>query len=766
MVEIRIHGRGGQGGVTLAKLIATARFLHGDSVQAFGLYAAERSGAPVQAFCRYDRGEVTNRNLIYEPDHVIVLDPTLIGPSIVEGLKPEGWVLLNTPESPEAFRDHFPGNRIGTVDATAIAREHGLGTRSVPIVNTALLGAALRLLDYPVEDAEAALDHLGFGGGNVGATRDAYGAVVGDGSARAVPEGPVEKPTAKAVPVGIDGARGPSFVAGDGGDLPGIRTGSWANEQPHRQQAVPPCNHVCPAGNDVQGFLHALAEDRTDDALAILLDTSPFPSVCGRVCPAPCMASCNRIPLDGAVNVRQLERYAGDHGVARVEKLDERAEQVAVVGSGPGGLTAAYHLARFGYTVTVFEAAPEVGGLLRSGIPDFRLPEDVLDRELDRIEGLGVTFVTDRAVDRFTLMRLAEDYDAVLVATGLQELRGLRLGVGNADGVEQGIVFLERARVGEVQLDGEEIMVVGGGNTAMDAARTALRLGARHVRVVYRRTREEMPAIREEIDEALEEGVEIDFLTQPVSVQPRVPDPSGGGNGDGTPARGPFVVTCRRMELGEPDGSGRRRPVEIPGSDHALSCDRIILALGQSPDLSVFPEGTEVREGDRLLGVLEKPVYALGDLATNHGTVSGAIGSGRRAAFHVHNTLADAGLPQEEVHHGRRPDVEVWKDEVVRPEAMRFHLFERSAPAEGATISLDRRLSTFEEIHDGLADPSEARRCLSCGVCNDCDLCITYCPEGVLKRVGGRLVFDYAYCKGCGVCVTECPRNVIFMSHL
>jgi NADPH-dependent glutamate synthase beta subunit-like oxidoreductase/NAD-dependent dihydropyrimidine dehydrogenase PreA subunit len=469
------------------------------------------------------------------------------------------------------------------------------------------------------------------------------------------------------------------------------------------------------------------------------------------------MDSCNRIHLDGAVNVRQLERFVGDRGSAVVDRLGRRPEQVAVVGSGPGGLTAAYHLARFGYAVTVFDAAPELGGLLRTGIPAFRLPREVLDREIGRIESLGVAFVTGYPVDRMGLVRLAQDFDAVLVATGLQELRALRLGIGETDGVEQGIVFLDRVRGSDERLDGEDVVVVGGGNTAMDAARTALRLGAESVRVVYRRSRDEMPAIREEVDEALEEGVAIDFLTQPVGARSET-----AGNGAG-PA---FTVTCRRMELGEPDESGRRRPVEVPDSDFEVRCDRLLLALGQSPDLSVFPEGTEVREGDALLGVIEKPVYALGDLATNHGTVAGAIGSGRRAAFHVHNTFNDTGLEAEPAHPARRTDVEVWSDEVVRPESLRFHLFEREGPHEGPTVTMERRTHTFDEVHGGLTDPSEAKRCLSCGVCNDCDLCLTFCPEGVLKRVGPDLVFDYAYCKGCGICVTECPRNVIYMSQL
>lgn len=750
MLEIRIHGRGGQGGVTLAKLIATSRFLQGRSVQAFGLYAAERSGAPVQAFCRFDDQVITKRNLIYEPDHVVVLDPTLVGPTILGGLKAGGWILLNSDRAPDSFSAEFPHNRIATVDATAIARSHGLGTRSLPIVNTGLAGAVARILEIPLEEMLASLDHLGFGGGNVNAASDAYAAV-----ATAEPRDVRVEATADTRPAGF--ARVPGFVNGAGGAAPKVMTGQWASEQPKRQQYVPPCNHVCPAGNDVQGFLHALAEERTDDALEILLRTTPLPSVCGRVCPAPCMASCNRIALDGAVNVRELERFAGDKGNVTLVPAQRRDGRVAIIGSGPAGLAAAYHLALYGYGVTLYEAGSHLGGLLRTGIPEFRLPDEVLDRECERILDLGVEVVTGVFVNRDRLLKVASNHDAVLVATGLQELRALRLGTGEDDLVMQGIDFLDQVRSGSAaRLDGEDIVVVGGGNSAMDAARSALRLGAKSARVVYRRTRNEMPAIREEIEEALEEGVIMDFLTQPQAIQ-RMSQADGD--------LGEQHLLCRRMELGEPDASGRRSPVEVPESDHAVGCHKVILALGQSPDLSVFPEGTEVREGTKLLGLLETPVYAVGDLANNDGTVAAAIGSGRRAALHIHQTLTGEVVVTGEQSRVRS-DVDVWHDEVIKADALRMHLFERHPGAGSEALDPKERRTTFDEIHHGLTDPSEARRCLSCGVCNECDICVTYCPEGVLKRVGHDLVFDYAYCKGCGICVTECPRNVVFMSHL
>lgn len=736
MIEIRIHGRGGQGGVTLAKLLSTIRFLKGDSVQAFGIYAAERSGAPLQAFCRYDSKPIANRNLIYEPDHIVVLDPTLIGGGIAMGLKSGGWILLNVPDGPEKYTDTLKGFRIAAVDATSIARSHHLGTASVPIVNTALAGAMGRLLGEDVASIHAALEHLGFVEGNLGASSEAFEAV-------ATIETPIQDAVMQ-IP-NISHARIPGLIDGNTGAVPKIHTGDWAIEQPLRQQFIPPCNHVCPAGNDVQGFLDALSKEDPDLALETLLRTTPFPGVCGRVCPAPCMEMCNRINLDEAVNVRDLERYAAEHGSFEVTRFGESDHRVAIVGSGPAGLSAAYHLGRLGYNVTIFEGGDELGGLLRTGIPPYRLPRNVLDQEIRRITDLGVKAQTNTFVDRDELITMAKEFDAILVATGLQELRSLQLGMSGLDdhAIVQGIDFLDRANKGEVRVNGQDVIVAGGGNTAFDAARSALRLGANSVRIVYRRTRNEMPAIAEEIDQGIEEGIEIDYLTQPIRI----------AKGD---HKWRYCLTCRRMELGEPDESGRRRPVEIEDSNFEIPCDQVILALGQSPELSIFPEGTEIHENEKLVGILETPIFAVGDLANNDGTVSAAIGSGRRAALHIHQTFTG-----EQLLAGPHDP-----DRVIRADSMHLHLFERKGHCEGTTLPPAERRLTYEEVHSGLADPSEAKRCMSCGVCNECDRCVTYCPEGVLKRVGHEFIFDYAYCKGCGICAAECPRNVIYMSSL
>jgi 2-oxoacid:acceptor oxidoreductase gamma subunit (pyruvate/2-ketoisovalerate family) len=739
MTEMTVHGRGGQGGVTLAKLIASAYFLRNKYVQAFGVYAAERSGAPVQAFIRIDDEEITNHNQVREPDHVIVLDSTLIGPRVVLGLRPDGWLVLNSPDPPEKFAELFPGRNVATVDATGIAVGNGLGTRTVPIVNTTMLGATAKVLGLELADVEGAMRLVGFGGPNVTSARQAFEAV----ATRKLP-GKVERATPRA-----PAARTASILDEDLGGMPTIRTGNWATRHPARHQLTPPCNDGCPAGNDVRGFVQAVGRKELDEALQIILRTSPLPGVCGRVCPAPCMEACNRREHDEAVNVREIERYVADHARWPAVTKPTRAERIAVVGSGPAGLSAVYHLARLGYRVTLFELGKELGGVLRTGIPSYRLPRDVLDREISFIVRHGVEVRCGQTVDRQRLLDMTHEFAAVFVATGLQESRALKLGQGYSDMVSQGIDFLDRVRRGEENLTGQRVVVIGGGNTAMDAARSARRIGARSVQILYRRTRHEMPAIAEEIDEALEEGIELHELVAPLRMH--------------EDALGP-VLTCQRMRLGEPDASGRRSPVPIESEDaqFEVHCDRVILALGQTPDLSVFPEGSDVREGHALLGLTAAPVFAGGDFATNEGTVTAAIGSGRRAALHIHRTLTG-----EDLFPPAPP-------EVAGPERITTHVFAHAPRERGVIVPAAMRQNSFTEVRLGLIDEPghsaavvEAARCFSCGVCNECDRCLSYCPEGVMRFKGeGNYEFDYDYCKGCGLCATQCPRGVVYMAEL
>ena len=741
MMEITICGRGGQGGVTLAKIIASAYFLKGKYVQAFGVYAAERSGAPIQAFVRVDDEEITNHNQVQNPDHLVVLDRTLIAPGMDAILKPGGTVILNIPPDKTDDVEHFSGRKVATIDATSIAVAHGLGTRTVPIVNTTMAGAIARALDLSLTDILAALEYLNFTGSNKTCAREAFKQAQSRNVA-----GEIHQPPKITAP-----ARAADMFNDNLGGMPKIKTGSWATEKPERRELTPPCNQICPAGNDVRGFIDAVGKQDFDGALQILLETSPLPAVCGRVCPAPCMDGCNRAEFDESVNVREIERAAAELGTRPEPTRSWRDAAIAVVGSGPAGLSTTYQLARLGYPVTLYEADEELGGVLRTGIPAYRLPRDVLDEEIDYILRHDVTVHTGCQLKREDMLRLSREYQAVFVATGLQNVSDLDLGdTGSVTAPIQGLQFLENVRTGNERLYGQRVIVIGGGNTAMDAARSALRIGAKEVRVVYRRTRSEMPAIHEEIEQAIEEGIILDELVSPVRL-------SDSENGP--------LLTCQGMVLGPPDDSGRPRPMAdtSPEARFDLPCDLVILALGQSHDISILPEGSVIKEGEALLGLSGAPFYVGGDFATNEGTVSAAIGCGVRAARHIHRTLSGEDLfppPAEPV---------------ATSEVIKFHRFEHQPREAINTLSPAARQCSFDEVHlgfeagpNGAGAVSEALRCLSCGVCNQCDRCLEYCPEGILRREAndGGYVFDLEYCKGCGVCMTACPRGAIYMTGL
>lgn len=725
MIEITLHGRGGQGGVTLAKLIATAFFLRGKWTQAFGIYAAERSGAPVQAYVRIDDAEITNHNQIREPNHLIVLDAALIGTQMLSGLDPSGWIIVNAPAVKPEWLQQWTGRHVATIDASAIAVKHGLGTAAVPIVNTTMMGAVARALDLGFDEVRAAMAELKLSGANLVAAQEAYEQVT-----FTIAPGTPHLAALNTPPPRIAGLLDPDI-----GGFPVIRTGTWATRTPRQLDHIPPCITACPAGNDVQGFIAAASRGAMDDALNILLRTSPLPGVCGRVCPAPCMTSCNRNELDSAVNVRDLERYVAGTGWRPDPVQPWRKQRLAVVGSGPAGLSASYQLARLGYNVTLLEAADELGGVLRNGIPDYRLPKDVLDQEIGYILDHGLTVFMNERVDRATLQRLSEKFDGVVVATGLQVSRSLDL--GSTDGVLQGISFLDRVHRGDVDTRGQRVVVIGGGNTAIDAARSALRLGAESVEILYRRTRTEMPAIAAEIEAALEEGIGLHELVLPVHMQ-----------------RG--SVTCVRMTLGEPDDSGRRKPVPDESSRFMVPADLVILAIGQEADYSIVGGIEAIRDNSHLLfGAGGAPVILCGDLAGNEGTVAAAIGTGSRSALLIHHTLCG-----EEA----RP---VEKPRATTPPAIRLHSFSPLLGWHGDALPPALRKRVFAEVHSGLSGGAavmEARRCFSCGVCSSCDLCLEHCPEGTVTLQQGGYRFDYDYCKGCGICEAVCPRGVIEMS--
>jgi NADPH-dependent glutamate synthase beta subunit-like oxidoreductase len=537
-----------------------------------------------------------------------------------------------------------------------------------------------------------------------------------------------------------------------GGDVSPLR--------PQFVEKTPPCAARCPNHNAVREILMTISraeelgksyDQAFEDAFYIFLETTPFPAVCGRVCPHPCESECNRAQKDGAVAVNRVERFIGDFGIekALTPKMlteEKRSERIAVIGSGPGGLSAAYQLARRGYPVTVFEAFPKAGGMLRYGIPDYRLPADVLDAEIDRILDMGVEIKLNTSVGHdVTLDELRGQYDAIFIAIGAHRGIQLRLDGEDAENVFTGTDFLHRVNVGEEVFIGDRVVVVGGGDTAVDAARVSRRLGA-DVTILYRRTREEMPAIDEEVEGALEEGVEIVFLAAPKAIHTN--------NGVAT------GMTCQRMELGEPDSSGRRRPVPIDGDTYEMEFTSLIAAVSQAPDFAGFDSFIE---GDNWFQVDEKfatgveGVYSGGD-DTNLGLVVDAISHGRIAALAIHEAISGEQMP--------RPA----QMDVIRIDKMQPNYYEKKERGSVAESPVEDRLKSMaaEVVATAAVEEAieEATRCMSCGMCFECGTCWSYCQENaVIKPLvkGEPYKFKLNFCKGCSKCADACPCGYIEM---
>jgi 2-oxoacid:acceptor oxidoreductase gamma subunit (pyruvate/2-ketoisovalerate family) len=739
MQEFRFHGRGGQGVVVLGKLAARLFFQLGKHVKEFPKFGVERRGAPVEEYVRVDEEPIDLSCQVYTPNSVVVMAEALLDAvDVTAGLEAGSLILVNSRRPAEELGARLAGFRVATVDADAIALGRGLGTPLAPIANTTLFGAFARLLDSDLSQVDDAIRALiKKSAPNIESAHDAYAAV---GEPQLLPGAPVVRP-ARALPFGTmaelpDHAY--SFVDGRGN-----KTGSWRSQRPELAFKVAPCNARCPAGNDVRGFLEAMAGDAMSRALEILLDTSPLPAVCGRVCPHPCEDQCNREPMDGAVAVRSLERYAAAHGDVQVQAAPSTGRRVAIVGSGPAGLSAAWQLARLGHAVVLYEAAPEPGGMLTLGIPSFRLPRDVLQRDIDRILALGVELRCSEALgDTIELDELRDRYDAVLLAVGQMASTGLRASGADLPGVQQGLPFLRDHNLGHDVHVGDKLVVIGGGNTAVDVAGVALRTSkTRDVTIVYRRTRDQMPAIPEEVEQVIAEGAKLVELVAPIELV---------AGADGRVSH----LVCDKMQLGDRDASGRPRPVPIEGSRHTIECDHVILAIGQRTDLEFA--GDLSIDSDQIRTNQDK-VYVCGDASTGAGTVTAAIGSGRIAALALHSALGgEVAEP--------KPTWAPRTDAVLRFDRINPNHFAARPSTPQPRLSVDKRLSGLSEVVGEILDGhAEAMRCLSCGTCTACDNCYTYCPEPAVSRNNGVYRFELEYCKGCGICFEECPRGVIDM---
>ncbi len=517
------------------------------------------------------------------------------------------------------------------------------------------------------------------------------------------------------------------------------KTGSWRYSRPVHEEKMPPCNNACPAGNNIQGFIRLIRDEKLLDAWRLIKETSPLPGVCGRVCPHPCEQECNRGKYDEAMSIHALERLVADYAFR--EKVSEKLgvspgnERVAIVGSGPAGLSCAYFLARAGYQVTVFESLAAIGGMLRVGIPKYRLPREILDKEIADIEALGVSFKTNTKIGD---VKELKDYDAVFIAVGAHSSGALDVPGEDIAGVISGTEFLRRLSLdGDVQI-GKTVAVIGGGNTAIDAARSALRLGSKST-IVYRRTREEMPAIEEEIEAAGKEGIEIVYLAAPTKVMAQDGKVKG--------------VEFTRMRLGEPDETGRKRPIPIEGSTFTMQVETVVTAIGETPDLSLLPEGMALSEtGGKVDGM---QIFGGGDAVTGAGRVVDAIASGKRAARAIDKRLRGKEIEEQPVK------------ELAPFEEINTAYFPRQAVVRMPELSLGERASSFSEINLGISveeGTREATRCFSCGVCRECDNCVYFCPDICVALIDGSYEFDYDYCKGCGICSRECPTGLIRMA--
>ncbi len=532
----------------------------------------------------------------------------------------------------------------------------------------------------------------------------------------------------------------PFAITLDPGSSLANHTGSWRTSKPVYVDRLPPCNAGCPAGENIQGWLFHAESGNYEQAWRVLTLDNPFPAIMGRVCYHPCESACNRGQLDSAVGINSVERFLGDEAIRRGWKFDAPAaasdKKVLVVGAGPSGLSAAYHLARFGHSVEIHEAGPLSGGMMRFGIPKYRLPRDVLDAEVQRILDLGVTLKFDTKVANIEQSMKQGGFDAAFLAVGAHIGKRAYIPAGDAARIMDAVSVLHSMEGADKPMLGRRVVVYGGGNTAIDVARTVKRMGAEPI-IVYRRTRDKAPAHDFEIEEALQEGVMIKWLSTIKQA-------------------GEDELTIEKMKL---DETGFPQPT---GEFEKLDADSVVLALGQDVDLSLLEgvAGLEIRDGTVQVGTNmmtgHPGIFAGGDMVPSERTVTVGVGHGKKAARHIDAWLRGTAYEPAAKH------------EPVTFDMLNPWYYSDAPKTVRPMLDAIRRQTSFDEVQGGLDETNalfEARRCLSCGNCFECDNCYGVCPDNAVIKLGPgkRFRFNYDYCKGCGICVSECPCGAIKM---